>query len=310
VCTVPTTPSRKSSSLSTSRSGSIARIAVGIDGYQEGRDAAVLGATIARATGAELMLVAVHPDPLVVLPRELGWKGMRKQAETLLRETRDAVAPRARIDVETDWSVPRALERVVAREHRDLLVVGSSRRAPERRVRIGRRTRQLLYDGACAVAVAPRGLSEGPRQQLGRIGVGYEGGPESGAALSLAASIAVAARAKLIVRSAVDDRPPIMGWSKAPDLVHAMWDELLEPELQSRREDTQATVEAMGAEAEIEVLLGPPAEVLMELSEKVDVLVIGSRRWGTVARVLLGTTGEALMHDAGCPIIVAPRPAE
>ena len=102
------------------------------------------GRVIARATGAELMLVAVHRDPLVVLPRELGWEGMHKQAEALLRETRDAVAPDARIDVETDWSVPRALERVVKREHRDLLVVGSSRRGPEGGVRIGQRTRQLL----------------------------------------------------------------------------------------------------------------------------------------------------------------------
>jgi len=58
----------------------IERIAVGIDGFQEGRDAAVLGATIARATGAELLLVAVHPDPLVVLPPTLGWTGLRKHA--------------------------------------------------------------------------------------------------------------------------------------------------------------------------------------------------------------------------------------
>jgi len=176
-----------------------ARIAVGIDGYAEGRDAAVLGATLARATGAELMLVAVHPDPLVVLPPELGWTGMHKQAEALLRETRDAIAPHARIDVETDWSVPRALERVAARAHRDLLVVGSSRRGAAGHVRIGSRTRQLLCHCTRAPAVAPRGLSERPVRQLGRIGVGYDGDPESQAALSLAGAIALAADAKLIV---------------------------------------------------------------------------------------------------------------
>jgi nucleotide-binding universal stress UspA family protein len=66
---------------------------------------------------------------------------------------------------------------------------------------------------------------------------------------------------------------------------------------------------ATAAEAEIEVLAGGPPELLIELSEKVDLLVIGSRRWGAVSRVLLGTTGEALMNDAACPIIVAPRPA-
>jgi hypothetical protein len=141
--------------------------------------------------GPGLVLVAIHPDPLVVVPRELGWTVMHKQAEALLRETRDAVAPDARIDVETDWSVPRALERVAMREHRDLLVVGSSRGGPEGRVRIGKRTRQLLCDGRCALAVAPRGLSDTTERQLARVGVGYEGGPESQAALSRAGSIAV-----------------------------------------------------------------------------------------------------------------------
>ena len=102
---------------------------------------------IARATGAELMLVAVYPDPLVVLPRELGCKGMHKQAEVLLRATGKAVAPDARIDVETDWSVPRALERVVKREHRDLVMVGSSGSGLEGRVGIGKRSRQLLCHG-------------------------------------------------------------------------------------------------------------------------------------------------------------------
>lgn len=58
--------------------------------------------------------------------------------------------------VETDLAVPRALERVVRREHRDLLVVGSSRHGPDGRVRIGKRSRQLLCHFKCALAIAPR----------------------------------------------------------------------------------------------------------------------------------------------------------
>lgn len=287
--------------------GRLARIAVGVDGYTEGRDAAVLGAMLAQATGAELMLIAVHPDPLVPMPPDSGWKALHKQAEALLRQTRDAIAPHARIVVETDWSIPRALERVVTREHRDLLVVGSSRRGPAGRVRIGTRTRQLLCHCTCSLAVAPRGLSEGPAPRLIRVGVGYDGDPEARAALSLAASIALAAGAKLLVRCVVDDTLPAVGWSTAREIAQEMWDKALAPELQSRREETQDAVKASGAEAEIEVLPGGPPEMLVELSERVDLLVIGSRRWGATARVLLGTTGEALMHDAACPVIVAPR---
>ncbi len=304
---VPTNPRRKASASSGTHSDLVRRIAAGVDSYAEGRDAAVLGASLARATGAELMLVAIHPDPLVVLPRELGWKGMHRQAEALLRETRDAVAPDARIGVETDWSVPRALERVVAREHRDLLVVGSSRRGPVGHVRIGSHTRQLLYDGKCAVAVAPRGLSERPVRGLERIGVGYDSGPEARAALALAGSVALGAGAQLIVRAVLDDRLPVLGWSTARELARTMWDELLEPELTSLREDTEAAVQATGVAAEIEVLRGAPADALMQLCSHTDLGVIGSRRWGTAARVLLGTTGEALMHNASCAVLVVPR---
>jgi nucleotide-binding universal stress UspA family protein len=301
-------PSRQARRSGGPGPGAVARIAVGIDGYLEGRDAAVLGATIARATGAELMLVAVHPDPLVVLPRELGWTGMHRQAEALLRETRDAVAPGARIDVETDWSVTRALERVVTRERRDLLVVGSSRHGPEGRVRIGNRTRQLLYDGKCALAVPPRGLSEAGECRLASIGVGYDGGGESKEALALAGRIAVAIGAPLRVRAVVDDRVRRVGWSDpGREQVLAMFDDVLEPALASLREDANAAVHATGADAEVQVVRGTPADVLAELSAQVDLVVIGSRRWGARARVLLGSVGETLMHGASCPILVVPR---
>src|SRR5579862_711292 len=85
------------------RSGSKLLIAAGVDGYPEGRDAAALGVLLARAADSELLLVAVHPELLVVLPAELGWTAMRKQAEETLRQTRDEVAPGARTVVETDW---------------------------------------------------------------------------------------------------------------------------------------------------------------------------------------------------------------
>ncbi len=307
---MPGTQSFTESGESDQRSAPIARIAAGVDGYPEGRDAATLASRIARAAGAELMLVAVHPDPMVVLPAEIGWTGMRKEAERFLRETRDAVAPGARIVVETDWSVPRALERVVQREHRDLLVVGSTRRGPEGRVRIGTRTRQLLSQGRCALAVAPRGLSEQPARRLTRIGVGYDGSPESETALALAGSLALGATATLWVRGVVDDSVPMVGWKPVlQEQVLAMWEELLEPQVAALLERAQSASEATGAElAEVDVRRGRPADAVVELCEQVDLLVIGSRRWGAIARVLLGGTREALMQGASAAVLVVPRP--
>jgi nucleotide-binding universal stress UspA family protein len=287
-----------------------ARIAVGVDGYPEGADAAALAAMIARATGAELLLVAVHPDPLIVLPAAVGWSAMRNDAERLLRETRDSIAPGARMVVETDWSVPRALERVVDRDHCDLLIVGSSRAGARGRVRIGTRARQLLSECTASLAVAPRGLREGSTRRLERIGLGYDGGPQSKAALTVAASIAIAARARLSVRAVVDDRLPTFGWFESSrQRVFAMWESVIEPEVESLADDARRAVAATHADAEVEVLRGGPADALRELCEHVDLLVLGSRRWGVLARVLLGSTGEALMHDASCPVLVVPSTA-
>ena len=58
-----------------------------------------------------------------------------------------------------------------------------------------------------------------------------------------------------------------------------------------------------------EAVAGRPADALLALSGDVDLLVIGSRRWGPATRVLLGSTGEALMHDAACSVVAVPRPS-
>jgi nucleotide-binding universal stress UspA family protein len=290
---------------------SVTRIAVGVDGYPEGRDAAALGELLARSSGAELMLVTVHSDPLVVLPPGLDWRGLHRQASMMVRDVRDSVAPDARVVVESDISVPRALWRVARRENRDLLVVGSSRLGPEGRVRIGKRTRQLLCGFECALAVAPRGLRDRGELQLRRIGVGYDSGPESRAALDVATELARACGAELHLRGIVDDRIRALGWSRAAHPGAAgEWDSAVGAHEQSLRGELDAISESTGLPGGAEVVRGRPVDALLRLATDVDLLVIGSRRWGVVARLVLGSTGEALLRDADCPVLVVPRPTD
>jgi nucleotide-binding universal stress UspA family protein len=293
----------------TRRAPAVARIAAGVDGFPEGRDAATLGRLLAEATGAELMLVAVHSAPLLPQAPELSYAMLRKESQRLLREVRDSFAPGARTVTATDHSVARSLQRIVRRHHRDLLVVGSSRLGPEGRVRIGKRTRQLLCHFDCALAVAPRGLHADPRP-LRRVGVGYDGRPESEAALGLAASIAVAAGAELQVQAVVDDR--LLGLALSSSLGGVLGldrDEVIQAEMERIQEQAVAAGRRTEARPDVAVARGRPADALLAMSETVDLLVIGSRRWGPAARLFLGSTGEALMHDAACPVLAVPRPA-
>ena len=287
----------------------ITRIAAGIDGFPEGRDAAALGQLLAEATGADLMLVAVHSPGLLPAPPELGYKSQRTQSQLMLREVRSSLAPEARTATARDHSVARALHRVVNRHHRDLLIVGASRQAAEGHVRIGKRTRQLLCRFECALAVAPRGMHADPDRGLRRIGVGYDGTPESESALALAGSIAGATGADLRVQAVVDDRVPMFARSALGGAIELAWNEAIEAEVEEIRHRAVVAAERTGVRFDVGATRGRPADVMLELSETVDLLVIGSRRWGGAARLLLGSTGEALMHDAACAVLAVPRPS-
>ncbi len=302
------------------RRESLARIAVGVNGFPEGNDAAALGEMIARATGAELLLVAVHIDPLVVLPQGMNWGGLEQEALKTVREARDRFAPEARVRVETDMFVARALQRVVWREHRELLVVGSDRHAAKGQVRIGKRTRQLLDTAACALAVAPSGFSSHPPRKLARIAVGFDDGPEAHAALTLATRIASSCGAELVLCGVIDDRVKSAGWSRlgvvptpgwAAAAKHAQapdWDEIVDTSEKRLLDQLQVAAAGSSCNVTTEIRRGRPADRLAELAESVDLIVIGSRRWGQAARLTLGSTGESLMFHATCPVMVAPRP--
>jgi nucleotide-binding universal stress UspA family protein len=261
------------------------------------------------------MLLAVEPDLPLIIPG-LQRKRVRQETEAMLRETIEALAPDARRKVDTDLSIPRGLERLVRAERRDLLVVGSSRQGHKGTVTIGRLTRQLLSDLHCALAVAPRGLSDEPRGdgrlKLRRVGVGYDGGPESRAALAAAAMIASGASARLIIRGAIDDRVPALGWPNVwMGAIMDSWEEMMAEEEQLLRQSIEGALGTLKtADATVEIERGRPSKALVALSEQVDLLVIGSRRWGPLARLLLGGTGEALVHHgAHCSLLVVPRPA-
>ena len=287
---------------------SIARIAAAVDPHAEGRDAAALGATLAEATGADLALVTIESDLPLVIPG-FDWQRVRGETTAMLSETQDSIAPRARTIIDTDLSIPRGIERVVRRGQRDLLVVGSSPKAPDGAVWIGTRTRQLLHELGCPLVVAASGFSARSAPRLRRIGVGFEGSDESRLALATAATIAAGCGAELTVRAVLDDRIPWLGWRDANRVAYRdAWEELMGGELDSLTSVCETAVAGLRCGARVDLRRGHPTTLLDELSDEVDLLVIGSRRWGPLTRVLLGGTGEALMHGARCSIMVVPRP--
>ena len=288
----------------------VARIAAGVDPHPESQDAAALAGALAQATGAELMLVAIEPDLPLIIPG-FDYKRVRRETEALLERTRGSLALNARTVIDTDLSIPRGIERVIEHERRDLVVVGSSRHGSPGEVSIARTTRHLVGHLEAALAIAPRELSQQGEVTFNRIAVGFDAGDESREALAMAGAIAAGSGARLTIRGLVEDRIPALGW---PEVwltpIIEEWQEILADSVQTLRAKIESALTALDLDADVEVELGSSGASLRELTDEVDLLVIGSRRWGPVARLLLGGTGEALVHGARCPLLVVPRPRD
>lgn len=282
-------------------------IIAGCNGRERGRGAVSLAHAISSATGARLVLVGVHHQPPLPFPGS--YASQRDALEHDLRALRDELAPEALVRVEADLSPAHALRRVAAAEKADLLVVGSRHRRGLQRIVEGDQAMQVLHGASCAVAVAPDPVA--PGAALHRIGVGIDATPESALALVLARELAHHAGARLSLHAVVDEAIP--GWAglsvtsayadAMQELIagrHAVAEELL-----ARRLEACEGVSAHG-----EVVVGDPAGELILATEGLDLLVLGSRRWGPVRRLAVGSTSERVIRHAACAVLVPPRRAD
>lgn len=283
----------------------ITHIAAGADGTDEGRDAVAFAAALADSTGAGLTLVRAFPTTLFPAAGITDRATLREQADAGLRHDRDALAPEALLHSVADLSVSRALAHFAERTQAGLVVIGSSPTAPEQRTAIGRRGRQLVHDVPFAIAVTRRGLAEQP-VRLRRIAVGEDGGPEAQVAKATAIELCRASGATLVIASVIDDRyPMIVGAvpSSLPEFERAWAEDRAAAEAEQEEAASQLDIDA-----EVHAVIGDPGLELRRLSDQVDLVVVGSRRWGPIARTVNGGVGETLVADAGCSVLIVPRP--
>ncbi|HSZ13710.1 MAG TPA: universal stress protein [Solirubrobacteraceae bacterium] len=261
-------------------------VLVGVDGSANGRDAIALAARLAGTQG-KLMLAHVHRGEVA--------EELRDSHELLERDRANAGVQAELISVVA--SAPgRGLHQQAEQLHADLLVVGSCSRGALGRAMLGDDTRAALNGASCAVAVAPVGYAA-HAAPFATVGVAYNGSPESIAALAAAREIAAPTQARIRALEVISV-PSVAYTGIVPAALGESIDVLLD-QARSRMAEL--------ADVEGSAVYGLAGEELAKLGEDVDLLVVGSRGYGPVRRLVLGSTSEYLQRHARCPLLVLPR---
>lgn len=265
---------------------------IGFDDTPYGLDALALGLQLAGGTGDPVSVVTAFPDDergLMVAMNDRQWvQQVREVAERKLTTAREVVGDRPDVQFETAGpsSASRALHELAERTEPHAIVMGSSEHGAIGRISPGSTVERLLHGAPCPVAVAPRGYRKHP-SEVRSIAVAYDGSSESQDGLEVAVRLArrLGARLRLVAVSARPDN-----------------------DLQSALDKAVGAV-PQGVAAAGEVLLDDDVvETLGDLpGEHPDLLVCGSRGYGPVRQVLLGSVSTRVIRNAAYPVLVVPR---
>jgi nucleotide-binding universal stress UspA family protein len=287
-------------------------VMVGVDGSDDALRAVRWGADEAARLGVPLRLVTAFAWD----DRSAG-PAIERRFREALRQTAEghiaAAAAAAReavpgVAVERQVAAGSPIE-VLGSESRyaQLLVLGDRGLSRVEGLLAGSVAVAVAARGACPVVVVRDGAQDVRAVTAGPVVVGVDGSSTSEAATEFAFEAAAARRVPLVA-------------------VHTWWDLVAGPalaalldldaiELEERRRLSQrlAGWSEKYPEVRVEqsVSRGHPAQVLIQLSARAQLLVVGSRGRGELAGLVLGSVSNAVVHRARCPVaVVRPRSSD
>jgi nucleotide-binding universal stress UspA family protein len=272
-------------------------VLVGVDGRSYGRDAIALATRLA-GSGSKLTLAHVRPGEFH--PLTAGVPGVleqeREESLALLESERAEADVKAELVSVVAASPGAGLHRQAEAQGADLLVVGSCSRSAFGRAMLGDDTRAALNGAPCAVAVAAHEYASHPTP-LAKVGVAYNGSPESVHALERARELVQPTHASVSVLEVVAIPSFAFTGVIAPSLGDSI--ERMVAEANERLGQLEGV--------EGHAVYGLAGEELAAFSRDVDLLVVGSRGYGPVRRLVLGSTSDYLERHARSSLLVLPR---
>jgi nucleotide-binding universal stress UspA family protein len=279
-------------------------VLVGVDGSSSGRDAIALASRLA-GSAAKLTLAHVRSgelDPFQAMTPGL-LEEERGASMALLEDERADADVQAELVSVVAAGAGAGLHRQAEDQGADLLVVGSSRRGSLGRAMLGDDTRAALNGAPCAVAIAARAYARQAGREsnpIAKVGVAYNRSPESEHALAVARDLAQTTGASVAALEVVSIPAYAFAGLMAPaigDTIDVMVKEA------SARMNGLAGVDGRA-------VYGLAGEELAAFGENLDLLVVGSRGYGPLRRLVVGSTSDYLERHARCSLLVLPRAAD
>ena len=282
-------------------------LVVGVDGTERSHDALALASRLADPE-QRLLLTHVHEyGRLSSLLSEGEYEEvLREIADSTFAAVQETLSPAAQRELRlvSNSSPAAGLQELAQETGASMIVVGSSHRSGLGRVLAGSVTESVLAGASVPVAVAPHdyaGADPGPLT----FGFGFDGSPESREALAWAANLARRRRAQLVVLAV--HSPVAFGGVPTGGLIsHQSANDALRRGVDEQLAEAVAAL-GDGSGAGGRLLEGDAGRELTEVSAELDLLVLGSRGYGPVRSVLLGSVSRELARSAACPIVVVPR---
>jgi nucleotide-binding universal stress UspA family protein len=280
-------------------------IVVGVDGSTLAHEAVRWAAREAVLRKAPLRIVhACMPESEPARP-ELA----PSMVDTLVAAGRQWLSEAAQVATDTAPEVELTTELV--REYDEPALIDETRTA--QLVVLGARGQggfSELLVGSMAAAAAAQGrcpvvVIRGTDQDLhGRpILVGVDGSPASEAAIAFAYDEASRLGVPVIALHTWTDTITAVAFAMAPYAVD--WFEVQNMELRLLAERLAGWQEKYpDVEVQRVVTRDHPAHSLVEQARQAQLVVVGSRGRGQVAGLLLGSTSQALLHHAPCPLVI------
>jgi len=284
-------------------------IVVGVDGSTSARNAALWAADEAAQRHLSLRLVyagneyafdctgGLAPPQGVLDQMQAAGFQLLADAETAVRRIHPNLD--IGVDLQTAGPVPTLLEQT---DDALLLVVGSRGTGGFRGMLVGSTAVALVAHGHCPVAVIRGVTPDSSPPAEGPVVVGVDGSPTSDAAIATAFDEASWRGAELVaVHSWLEyasDHVLARGLDAEWAQVELGETELLAERLAGWQEKYPDVV------VRRVVTQGRPVERLLEEATAAQLVVVGSRGHGGISGMLLGSTSQALIHHATCPLLV------